>query len=58
MIDLHSQLLPAVDDGAPSLVISREMIERARVAGFDTFFTTPHLDGPVTQEHRALVAAA
>ncbi|MEA2527391.1 MAG: protein-tyrosine phosphatase [Thermomicrobiales bacterium] len=58
MIDLHLHLLPAVDDGAQSLDVSRAMIERARAAGFSTLVATPHLDGPLTPEYRARIAAA
>jgi protein-tyrosine phosphatase len=58
MIDLHLHLLPAIDDGAASLDVSRAMIQRARAAGFDTLVATPHLDGPLTQEYRSRVAAA
>ena len=58
MIDLHLHLLPAIDDGAQSIDVSRAMIERARDVGFDTLVTTPHLDGPLTGAYRARVAEA
>ena len=58
MIDLHLHLLPAIDDGAPSLEVSRAMLDRARRAGFDTLVATPHLNGPLTNEYRDRVAAA
>lgn len=58
MIDLHLHLLPGIDDGAATLDVSREMIERGRSAGFDTLIATPHLDGPLQPEFRDKVAAA
>jgi protein-tyrosine phosphatase len=58
MIDLHLHLLPAIDDGAANLDVSRAMIDRARAAGFETLVATPHLEGPLTQEYRSRVAAA
>jgi protein-tyrosine phosphatase len=58
MIDLHLHLLPAIDDGAATLDISREMIERGHDAGFDTLIATPHLDGPLRPEYREKIAAA
>ncbi|HEY7030867.1 MAG TPA: CpsB/CapC family capsule biosynthesis tyrosine phosphatase [Thermomicrobiales bacterium] len=58
MIDLHLHLLPGIDDGAQSLDVSRSMIQRAREAGFEVLVTTPHLDGPLSQDYRARVAAA
>jgi len=58
MIDLHLHLLPAIDDGAATLDVSREMIERGHAAGFHTLIATPHLDGPLQPEYRDKVAAA
>jgi protein-tyrosine phosphatase len=58
MIDLHLHLLPAIDDGAANLDVSRAMIDRAQSMGFDTLIATPHLDGPLSQEYRSRVAAA
>jgi protein-tyrosine phosphatase len=58
MIDLHLHLLPAVDDGAQSIDVSRAMVERSRAIGFETLVATPHLDGPLTGEYRARVASA
>jgi protein-tyrosine phosphatase len=58
MIDLHLHLLPAIDDGAASLDVTREMLVLARVVGFSTLVATPHLDGPITDEYRSRVAAA
>lgn len=43
MIDLHSHLLPGIDDGAPSLDVSIAMLDAYVANGFRTVATTPHL---------------
>lgn len=48
--DLHSHLVPAVDDGAPTLEDALEGIERMREAGIERIVTTPHLEGSLTRE--------
>lgn len=58
MIDLHLHLLPAVDDGAASLDISREMLARAASLGFTSLAATPHLSGPLTPQYDACVRSA
>ena len=41
-IDMHSHLLPAVDDGATSVENSHTMIRSLQDMGFKTLYTTPH----------------
>lgn len=43
MIDLHSHLLPAVDDGSPSLAVSLAVLARFGAEGVETVVCTPHL---------------
>lgn len=43
MIDVHSHLLPGVDDGSPSLEISRPVLERFAADGVECLVLTPHL---------------
>jgi len=43
MIDLHSHILPGVDDGAPDLVAAMEMAELAVADGITTMACTPHI---------------
>nr|MBA3672020.1 capsular biosynthesis protein [Gemmatimonadaceae bacterium] len=43
MIDLHSHLLPGVDDGSPSMEASLPVLERFRDDGVETLVLTPHL---------------
>jgi protein-tyrosine phosphatase len=43
MIDLHSHLLPGVDDGSPSIEHSLPVLERFGAAGVELLVLTPHL---------------
>jgi len=69
VIDLHSHILPGVDDGARTIEDSVEMCRLAVAAGTTTIVATPHMlhpqhhvPGPVAQqkveEVRAALAAA
>ncbi|WP_299983549.1 CpsB/CapC family capsule biosynthesis tyrosine phosphatase [Desulfobacula sp.] len=42
MIDTHSHILPAMDDGARDLTESIEFVKTAAAQGVDTIFATPH----------------
>jgi protein-tyrosine phosphatase len=43
LIDPHIHVLPAVDDGARSRDISRELIHRMASSGYSTLIATPHV---------------
>ncbi len=43
MLDIHSHILPGVDDGAKSHRQALQMLSAARDAGFDILVATPHL---------------
>ena len=43
MIDLHSHILPGIDDGAKSLDISLAMARQAVADGIHTMACTPHI---------------
>ena len=58
MIDLHSHLLPAVDDGATSPEVTAAMLAKAQATGFTTMVATPHLPGPLDAAYRERVEAA
>lgn len=47
IVDLHSHLVPGVDDGAPTLEDALEGIERMVDRGVVRLVTTPHLDASV-----------
>jgi protein-tyrosine phosphatase len=61
MIDIHTHLLPGVDDGSPSFDVSLGVLERFAAAGVTEVVCTPHLtagragQAPVA-EHAALLA--
>lgn len=61
MIDIHTHLLPGVDDGSPSFDVSVAVLERFATQGVTTVVCTPHLnasraaDAPFAY-HRDLLA--
>lgn len=42
MIDIHTHVLPFVDDGSPNIEASLKMVEAASLAGVTDLFLTPH----------------
>ncbi|MEE9409177.1 MAG: CpsB/CapC family capsule biosynthesis tyrosine phosphatase [Polaribacter sp.] len=46
-VDIHSHLLPGIDDGAKNLDNSIEMISKMSSYGIKNFITTPHILGDV-----------
>jgi protein-tyrosine phosphatase len=67
VIDVHSHLLPAVDDGSPSIEVSVAVLERFAAEGVKRLVCTPHLrasqagvidDGMYAERFAALVEAA
>ena len=52
--DLHSHLVPAVDDGARSLEEALEAVERMAVAGIGQIVTTPHVNASLTRDSSLL----
>jgi protein-tyrosine phosphatase len=43
MIDIHSHLLPGVDDGSPSVEVSLPVLKRFKEDGVECLVLTPHL---------------
>jgi tyrosine-protein phosphatase YwqE len=43
VVDMHSHLLPGIDDGSPDIATSLELIRRMMKRGFKKFVTTPHI---------------
>jgi tyrosine-protein phosphatase YwqE len=41
--DIHSHLLPGIDDGAPDLATSLELIKGLQTLGYKKLVTTPHI---------------
>ena len=46
MIDIHTHVLPGVDDGSPDLETSLELLAQAAASGVHTLVTTPHCNIP------------
>ena len=42
MVDIHTHVIPNVDDGSPNLETSLEMIKHEIAIGVDTIIATPH----------------
>ena len=42
MIDIHSHMLPDVDDGSPSLAVTKNILARYVEEGVDKVICTPH----------------
>lgn len=62
MIDIHTHLLPGVDDGSPSVEASVPVLERFRQDGVTVLVCTPHLKATDAQRapierHRAILAS-
>jgi protein-tyrosine phosphatase len=43
VIDIHSHLLPGVDDGSADIATSVEVLERFAKHGLEVLICTPHL---------------
>lgn len=56
LTDLHSHLIPGVDDGARSVEDVLQGVERMVAVGIDRIVTTPHLDGSLTADPEAFEA--
>lgn len=61
MIDLHTHLLPGVDDGARSIDVSVSVLRRFAEQGVELVMCTPHLDASAAhraphERHRAILA--
>lgn len=53
--DLHSHLLPGIDDGAPDLETSIELIQAIKRLGFKKIITTPHVMADIYPNSRNLI---
>lgn len=49
MVDIHSHLLPGVDDGSPSIEVSVPVLEQFGRQGVDVLVLTPHLNASQAQ---------
>lgn len=49
IVDFHSHLMPAVDDGAPDVTAALAALRAFKEQGVTTCLTTPHFDGSLTK---------
>ncbi|ETJ32257.1 Capsular polysaccharide biosynthesis protein, partial [human gut metagenome] len=42
MIDIHSHIIPGIDDGSRSMEMTIEMLKTAEQSGIKQVFATPH----------------
>jgi protein-tyrosine phosphatase len=57
-VDMHSHLLPALDDGSPDVVASDVLITGLRNLGYKKLITTPHVMADVYPNTRATIESA
>jgi protein-tyrosine phosphatase len=58
VLDIHSHLLPGIDDGAETLGVSIAMLDAAVTYGIRTIVATPHLTERLTDDYAAAVHEA
>jgi protein-tyrosine phosphatase len=56
--DMHSHLLPGIDDGAPDMAMSAQLKRGLEEAGFRQFITTPHIMWDMYKNTPATITAA
>ena len=56
--DMHSHLIPNIDDGSVSTLESQKMISGLRAMGFKKFITTPHIMPEVFKNNKEIIENA
>lgn len=56
--DMHSHLLPGIDDGSPDCDTSMELIDGLEQLGFNRFITTPHILWDLYKNDTASITSA
>lgn len=54
-VDMHSHLLPGIDDGSPNMETSLQLIKGLMDLGYSKFITTPHIMWDMYQNTRAII---
>ncbi len=57
-IDMHSHLLPGIDDGSPDAATSVSYIKKMMELGYRKFITTPHIYPDLYPNNRETITAA
>ena len=55
MIDLHTHVLPGIDDGSESIEMTMELIHQAVAAGISGILATPHVNAHTTPAAEAAI---
>lgn len=53
--DMHSHLIPGIDDGSPDMDTSIQLIEGLRDSGYEKLITTPHLMSDLYPNNRQTI---
>src|SRR5689334_240629 len=56
--DMHSHLLPGIDDGSPDTETSLELISGLQELGYRKFITTPHILWDMYKNDASTIGAA
>ncbi len=54
-VDIHSHLIPGIDDGAKTIEDSINLINELNKIGFSQFITTPHVMPPVWKNNNIII---
>lgn len=54
-VDIHSHLIPGIDDGAKTIEDSLVLINELNKIGFSQFITTPHVMPPVWKNNTSII---
>lgn len=54
-MDIHSHLIPGIDDGSKNLENTSELIDGLKSLGFNQFITTPHIIQNVWNNNREII---
>src|SRR5215831_9331807 len=56
--DMHSHLLPGIDDGAPDIKTSIQLVEGMQSLGYKKFITTPHIMWDMYKNDETIIRTA
>jgi protein-tyrosine phosphatase len=55
--DMHSHLIPGIDDGSPDMQTSIELIRKMQEMGYKKLITTPHISSDLFKNNAAIIEA-
>jgi tyrosine-protein phosphatase YwqE len=57
-IDMHSHILPGIDDGSPNVETSIQLIQALQEIGYESFIATPHIYKELYPNSKVTIVAA